>query len=293
MTQSLDPMLQSGFSLGDFAVHPVAREINGPDGLCHVSPRAMDLLVLLASRAGEAVPLEVIGAGPGGAEAIDDTISELRWALDDDPDRPRFLEALPDGGYRLLAVPEIRPDAGAGILSAEAGGGGFGTLLKDLRRRHVFRVGAAYSIAAWLVIQVADVLFDALGAPALSMRLLVVTLGAGLPIAVALAWAYQLTPQGLRIDPVTGRRRGRPGLPPGVFAVAGVGAALVGGLAYWWTYRPALDFVQTPLAVVPDNGASLAVLPFADLDGAESGGYLGDGLSEELQQRLAALSGLS
>jgi TolB-like protein/Tfp pilus assembly protein PilF len=254
----------------------------------------MDLLTMLASRPEQAVPLKEICLAVWGhehvsLEDIDATLSELRWALEDDPDRPGFLEAEPDAGFRLLVGAE--PAGGAEAIGQD--GGTLRRIVRDLRRRHVFRVAAAYSIAAWVVIQVADVLFDALGAPALSMRLLVVTLGAGLPIAIALAWAYQLTPQGLRIDPVTGQRRGRAGLPPVVFATAGVGAALVGGMAYWWTYRPVLDADGPPPAVAFDSSASVAVLPFADLDGADSAAYLGDGLSEEIQQRLATIAGLS
>ena len=131
MTQLFDPALRAGFCLGEFAVHPVAREITGPDGLCHVSPRAMDLLLLLASRAGEAVPQEAIraalGAGPdGAAETIDDTISELRWALDDDPGRPRYVDALPEAGYRLLAHPVVRSDDAAGGTGAGVATGAVG-----------------------------------------------------------------------------------------------------------------------------------------------------------------------
>ncbi len=293
MSKFSDPALRRGFRLGDFDVHPRAREITGPDGVCHVSPRAMDLLAMLASRPSEAIPLDEVRLAVWGhehvsLEDIDATLSELRWALEDDPDRPGIVEAEPDAGFRLLVAPEVAGEAE--IFGQD--GGSLRRLVRDLRRRHVFRVGAAYSIAAWLVIQVADVLFDALGGPPYAMRLLVVALGAGLPIALALAWAYQLTPQGLKVDPLTGRR-GRNGPPPLVFAVAGVGAALVGGMAYWWTYRPALDADTPPSAAVFDPSASVAVLPFADLDGVDSDAYMGDGLSEEIQQRLAAIAGLS
>lgn len=73
-------------------------------------------------------------------------------------------------------------------------------LLAELKRRNVFRVGVAYIIVAWLLLQLGDILFDFLEIPQWAGKLLVVLLSLGLPVALVLAWAFELTPRGLRRD---------------------------------------------------------------------------------------------
>jgi TolB-like protein/Flp pilus assembly protein TadD len=68
----------------------------------------------------------------------------------------------------------------------------------ELKRRHVWRVAVAYAIAAWLLVQVATQLFPFFGIPNWSVRLVVLLLVIGFPVAVACAWVYELTPQGIR-----------------------------------------------------------------------------------------------
>ena len=65
--------------------------------------------------------------------------------------------------------------------------------VEELRRRNVFRTGAAYLVIAWLLVQVADILLDAFSAPAWVLRSIVIALAVGFPIAVVLAWIYDLT----------------------------------------------------------------------------------------------------
>jgi len=69
--------------------------------------------------------------------------------------------------------------------------------LAELKRRKVFRVAVAYAIVGWLVIQVAETTFPNFGIPAWAMRLVVMAVLLGFPIALVLAWAFELTPQGL------------------------------------------------------------------------------------------------
>jgi adenylate cyclase len=68
----------------------------------------------------------------------------------------------------------------------------------ELKRRHVFRVTITYIIVAWLMLQVADVILDKIGVPDWTFKVILVFLVIGFPIAVMLAWAYDLTPQGLQ-----------------------------------------------------------------------------------------------
>ena len=73
-------------------------------------------------------------------------------------------------------------------------------LFAELKRRNVFRVGVAYIISAWLLLQIGDVTFEFLEVPNWAGRLLIVFLVLGLPVALILAWAFELTPEGIRRD---------------------------------------------------------------------------------------------
>jgi len=78
-------------------------------------------------------------------------------------------------------------------------------LIAELRRRHVFRVAAAYAFVAWLVIQIAAATFPVLQLPDWSTRLVVMICVLGFPVAIGLAWAFDVTPQGVvRTEPVAG-----------------------------------------------------------------------------------------
>ena len=73
-----------------------------------------------------------------------------------------------------------------------------GTFLRELKRRKVFRVAAVYAIAGWLIIQIAQTVFPALHLPAWTVTFIVVLLIIGFPIALILAWAFELTPEGVK-----------------------------------------------------------------------------------------------
>ncbi|MDH3842276.1 MAG: hypothetical protein OES35_15295, partial [Chromatiales bacterium] len=70
--------------------------------------------------------------------------------------------------------------------------------IAELKRRNVFRAGAAYVVLSWLLIQVADILLEAFMAPQWVMRTLIITLAIGLPVTLVVAWAYELTREGLK-----------------------------------------------------------------------------------------------
>ena len=72
------------------------------------------------------------------------------------------------------------------------------SLLNELKRRHVFRVAITYIVVTWLILQVADVLLDKIGVPDWTFMVVLVILVIGFPVAVMLAWAYDMTPTGLQ-----------------------------------------------------------------------------------------------
>src|SRR5210317_789719 len=136
----------------------------------------------------------------------------------------------------------------------------FTRLIAELRRRNVIRSGVAYTVLAWLVIQVADVLLETFGAPAWVMRLLVLALGIGLPVTLILAWVYELTTKGIvrtedvipeeSITYVTGRKLD--------FVIIGI---LTVALCLFAFDRFFLQKTLTPTGEA-DIAASVGVLPF-------------------------------
>lgn len=93
------------------------------------------------------------------------------------------------------------------------------SFIDELKRRNVFRVGIAYLAVAWLTAQVADLVLDNIAAPHWLMQAILLLLGLGLPLALFFAWAFELTPEGLKkekdVDPArsiarsTGRKLDR------------------------------------------------------------------------------------
>src|SRR2546426_2917506 len=156
----------------------------------------------------------------------------------------------------------------------------------ELKRRNVYRVAMAYAVVAWLLIQIATQVFPFFEIPNWAVRLVVLLLIIGFPVALILAWAFELTPEGIkRTDEVPPeqsliRRTGR----KLDFAIIGV-LVLVIGLLIFDRFR------QKP-APAPSAEKSIAVLPFVDLSQARDQEYFCDGISEELLDALSKIEGL-
>jgi tetratricopeptide (TPR) repeat protein len=80
------------------------------------------------------------------------------------------------------------------------------SLFSELRRRNVFRAAAGYAVVAWVVVQAADIVFPAIGAPEWAMTMLIVLAAVGFPLTVGLAWFYELTPKGLKAQSALDRK---------------------------------------------------------------------------------------
>lgn len=72
------------------------------------------------------------------------------------------------------------------------------SLFAELRRRHVWRVAVAYAVVAWVLLQLLSIVFPTFGAPAWVLKVVTVLLAAGFPVALLLAWAFEVTPEGVR-----------------------------------------------------------------------------------------------
>lgn len=166
----------------------------------------------------------------------------------------------------------------------------------ELKRRHVFRVAAVYGATAFVVLQVADLLQEALHLPEAFLTGTTVLALLGFPIAIVLAWAYEKTAEGVvrtgaatteEISEIVAQPASRR-WPSGLLALIGVGAL---ALATWMTFvRESSAPVGESAGVEPvaaevepiGTGPSVAVLPFADMSADGDQEYFADGMAEEI-----------
>ncbi|MBW2714865.1 MAG: hypothetical protein JRD03_02245, partial [Deltaproteobacteria bacterium] len=168
------------------------------------------------------------------------------------------------------------------------------------KRRNVFRVGAAYGIVAWVLIEVAHTAFPTLQLPDWTTTLVTVLLIMGFPVALVIAWAFELTPEGIKretaVDPAdsvrhaTGRRLD--------FVIIGL---LVLAVAYFAVDKFILESEPEQAEITPKplpvaeavvREKSIAVLPFVNMSSDPEQEYFSDGLSEEILNLLAKIPGL-
>ncbi len=165
-------------------------------------------------------------------------------------------------------------------------------LITELKRRKVFKIGAAYVLVAWLVVQVASIAFPAFDAPSWVLRVFILIAFLGLPIALVFAWAFDLHPDGLQSE--TRSRSDKL-----IFLTAGVLVAL----AFLWYFKgqpanragdPATVAATAEVTPAPPaaNPQSVAVLPFVNMSGDKDNEFFSDGISEELLNALVRVDGL-
>ena len=151
----------------------------------------------------------------------------------------------------------------------------------ELKRRKVFKVGAAYLVAAWLAVQAASIGFPAFDAPPWVLRVFILVILLGFPLALVLAWVFDVTSQGVKLDvDAHGSKR--------LFAVVGVLVALALG---WYFYgQPSFRKGEVGGATVDQH--SIAVLPFVNMSADKDNEFFSDGLSEEILNSLARIDGM-
>jgi len=153
-------------------------------------------------------------------------------------------------------------------------------IIEELRHRNVIRVGIAYVVAGWLIAQVADLAADAFNAPDWFMQTLIIVLLVGWPVSLFLAWAYELTPDGLMkahevpADAPKDPRSGR------ILNIVIICTLIVAVLLLGW------DKLRQPATAVAMD-KSIAVLPFEDFSPDSDHAWFAEGLTEEILNSLA------
>jgi len=190
------------------------------------------------------------------------------------------------------------------------------SLIAELKRRNVFRVGLAYVIASWLIIQVLEIVLESFGTPDWVMKTVLVVLACGLPLALIFAWAFEVTPEGIKrekdvdraqsITQQTGRKLDYIiiailALALGYFiwesrfstgrespsSVAGESAAQDSS-----SVIPAQTGTPNTPATAQPSDKSVAVLPFVNMSSDPEQEYFSDGISEEILNALARVKDL-
>jgi TolB-like protein/Tfp pilus assembly protein PilF len=156
----------------------------------------------------------------------------------------------------------------------------------ELKRRNVYKVAVAYAVVGWLIVQVATQVFPFLEIPNWIVRLVIVLVTIGFPIALVIAWAFELTPQGIkRTEDVDLARKHSRG---GTWSyVAIIGALFSIGLFFVGRYSVRRS---APASELPAK--SIAVLPFENLSGDPDNAYFAEGVQEEILTRLAKVADL-
>src|SRR5438876_7105308 len=166
----------------------------------------------------------------------------------------------------------------------------------ELKRRNVYKVAIAYAIVAWLLMQVATQVFPFLEIPNWAIRLVIMLIVIGFPISLIIAWAFELTPEGLKrtedvdvsksITRKTGRKLD--------FLIIGVLLAVVAILIFQRVHLK----VPTPTSLIPEKSIaelpakSIAVLPFQNLSKDEENAFFADGVQDEILTDLAKIADL-
>jgi TolB-like protein/cytochrome c-type biogenesis protein CcmH/NrfG len=167
-----------------------------------------------------------------------------------------------------------------------------GNFFAELKRRNVYKVAVAYAVIAWLLIQAASILFPTFEAPAWVMKVFVVIVGGGFVVALIIAWAFEMTPEGLkraedvRPDekiPQWSRRK----FAALILVITVCAAALLGYQVFRAKPEPVIsrDVPNVPLK-------SIAVLPFENLSEDKANAYFADGIQDEILTRLSKIADL-
>ncbi len=166
-----------------------------------------------------------------------------------------------------------------------------GNFFSELKRRNIYKVAVAYAVVAWLLIQIATQVFPFFDIPNWAVRLTVLVLIVGFPIALVIAWAFELTPEGIKrtedVDATAKPSHGHVWI-----YVAIVGAFLSVGLFVLGRYTGFRAAPRQSEAATGIPQKSIAILPFENLSEEKANAYFAEGVQDEILTKLAAVRDL-
>src|SRR5947209_8322345 len=162
----------------------------------------------------------------------------------------------------------------------------------ELKRRNVYKVAVAYAVVAWLLVQAASIVLPTFEAPVWTMKILIAALTVGFPIAILFAWAFEITPEGIKLESEVSpeqsiaRKTGRK-----LIAMTVVLAVIAAGL-FAFQFIRARSTSPIPVALPAMTNKSIAVLPFDNLSRDPDNAYFCEGVQDEILTRLAKVADL-
>jgi TolB-like protein/Flp pilus assembly protein TadD len=175
----------------------------------------------------------------------------------------------------------------------------FKSFFSELKRRNVYKVAVAYAVVTWLLLQAASIFFPAFGAPPWVMKIFIIVIIFGFPVALIFSWAFEITPEGIKLESEIepnksiARRTGRKIVATTIaLAVVAAGLFVYQLVRSKSTIAPQQDAspARTEAAAVPNK--SIAVLPFDNLSRDPDNAYFCEGVQDEILTRLAKVADL-
>jgi TolB-like protein/Tfp pilus assembly protein PilF len=167
------------------------------------------------------------------------------------------------------------------------------SFLAELKRRNVYRVAVAYAVLAWLLIQVATQVFPFFSIPNWVVRLIVLLAIIGFPIAVVCSWAFEITPEGIKLEGDIDRRITRKSGRKLTALIVIVAAVAAGVTVFRFLHsQQGIEAGKQPPRAVTIESKSIAVLPFENLSEEKANAYFADGMQDEILINLARIADL-
>ena len=175
----------------------------------------------------------------------------------------------------------------------------------ELKRRNVYKVAVAYAVVAWLLLQAASIFLPAFDAPPWVMKIFIIVIILGFPVALIFSWAFEITPEGIKLESeIEPNRSIKRGTARKIVAMTIALAVVAAGLFVYQLLRstahshleggapatPQSEGLAGARASIPEK--SIAVLPFVNMSADKNDEYLSDGMTEELINMLAKVPGL-
>ena len=168
-----------------------------------------------------------------------------------------------------------------------------GNFFGELKRRNVYRVAVAYAVVAWLLIQAASIFLPAFDAPPWVMKIFIIVIIFGFPVALIFSWAFEITAEGIKLEseiepsksiaPRTGRK---------IIAVTIALAVVAAGLFVYQLVRSKSDTSSSSPITAAIANKSIAVLPFENLSEDKANAYFAEGIQDEILTKLASIADL-
>jgi len=158
----------------------------------------------------------------------------------------------------------------------------------ELKRRNVYKVAVAYAVVAWLLIQAASIFFPAFDAPPWVMKIFIMVIIFGFPVALIFSWAFEITPEGIKLESEIEPSRSIKGRTGRKIVAMTIALAVVAAGLFVYQFVRSRSFTPTPLI----TNKSIAVLPFDNLSRDPDNAFFVEGVQDEILTRLAKVGEL-